>query len=272
MFPRWIGWLWLVAGATGVAAAVAVSSFGVAFIGSSSTAAVDTLEVTRDLLGTVDDTIGTVDDTLASVITGLDTLETSVSNGATTLTDVARLANDIGTVATVTVPDSLDSLREGMPQLIATAGVVDGVMRALSFVGADYDPEAPLDDSLRDLDLRLGVIPDQLRSQGDGFEQAAQGIADFGAASVGIARDIGDIRANISNSAELLGDYSANAEEALSVIDAIQTQILDQSRAAQVIVVVLGVALAVGQTVPIVAGMWVLKGTAGPIDTAAVPD
>jgi hypothetical protein len=262
MIPRWLGWLWLVAGAVGVAASVAIASFGAAFIGSTSDSAVDALDVTRELLVTVGDTAGTVDDTVTSVADGLGTLERSVLEGAGTLTDVSRLASDLGEMATTTIPESLDALRDTMPQLITTAGVVDGVMRTLRFVGVDYNAEVPLDDSLVELDLRLAVIPDQLRSQASGFDEAARGIADFGAASVGIASDIGTIRDNLAGSSELLTGYTEQVSEAVAVLDSIEAQILDQSAAARVMVLVLGVALALGQTVPIAAGLWTVRSTA----------
>lgn len=259
MIPRWLGWLWLVAGAVGVAASVAVASFGAAFVVSTSEAGVDALEVTRELLETVGATAGTVEATVTSVTEGLDTLEQSVVDGAGTLSDVSRLADDLGELATTTIPESLDALRDTMPQLIATAGVVDGVMRTLRFVGVDYDPDVPLDDSLVELDLRLAVIPDQLRSQAGGFDEAAQGIADFGAASVGIATDIGTISDNLVGSSEILTGYTEQVTEAVAVLDSIEAQIVDQSAAARVIVLILGVALALGQTVPIAAGLWVLR-------------
>ncbi|MGF1667433.1 MAG: hypothetical protein ACFCVC_14320 [Acidimicrobiia bacterium] len=259
MIPRWLGWLWLVAGVVGVAASVAVASFGVAFIGSTTQAGVDALDVTRDLLETVGATTDTVEETVTSVTEGLGTLEQSVVDGAATLRDVSRLSADLGELATSTIPESLDALRATMPQLIATAGVVDGVMRTLRFVGVDYDPEVPLDGSLVELDLRLAVIPDQLRSQAAGFDEAAQGIADFGAASIGIASDIGTISDNLAGSSELLTGYTEQVGEAVAVLDSIEAQIVDQSAAARVIVLILGVALALGQTVPIAAGLWVVR-------------
>jgi methyl-accepting chemotaxis protein len=260
MVPRWLGWVWLSAGVIGVAGAVAVASFGVAFVESSTRAAVDALDATRALMDTVGDTAEAVDVTVGSVVEGLATLEGSVADGAATLSGVSRLADDLGRMATVTIPESLDALRDTMPQLIGTAGVIDGVMRTLSFVGANYDPDAPLDDSLRELDLRLAAIPEQLRSQAANFDDAAQGIADFGSASVGIASDIGDIQQNLDESRQVLTGYSERVDDALAVLDGIEQQLESQATAAKVIAIILGVVLAVGQTVPIAAGWWVLWG------------
>ncbi|MDH4308254.1 MAG: hypothetical protein OEX04_12330 [Acidimicrobiia bacterium] len=257
--PRWLGYVWLVAGAAGLAAAVAVASFGVGFVGSSTESAVEALSVGRQLLETVGDTTQAVRRVVGSTTGGLDTLEGSVVDAAGTLSEVSRLADDLGTLVTAEIPASLDELRGAMPQLIGTAGVIDGVMRALSFVGANYDPDAPLDDSLRALDQRLAVIPDQLRSQASGFSEAADGVAEFGVAAVAIASDVQTIREELAESSAVMDGYTATVAEGVAVLDDLESRLVEQASTARALIVFLGVALAVGQTVPLAAGLWVVR-------------
>jgi methyl-accepting chemotaxis protein len=253
-FPRWAGWVWLVAGGMGIVGALMLVVFGSTFVSSSVDTAGDALSVTEDLLGTVRDSAESVDATLASVTAGLDTVESSVADGATTLTRVARVADDLGRVVSEEVPASLDAIHAAMPQLIATAGVLDGAMRALSYVGANYDPDSPLDDSLRDLDLQISVIPNQLRSQAGSLSEAAQGIADFGASSLGIATDISKIRANLDESRRVIDGYRRVADRALPILTDLADQIERQATLARTLLVVVGLALATAHSLPLAIG------------------
>lgn len=256
--PRWLAIVWVTAGVVGFAASLAVAAFGARFIGGTARSALEIVEVTRGLLGTAADTAAVVDEIVGESADGLDTVEGSVAAGAETLDDVAGLAAELGTVVTSDVPESLEELRTAMPQLIATAGVVDGVMRTLSFVGVDYDPDAPLDEALRDLDVRLADIPLELRAQADGFAEAAEGIESFAGSTVDIAAEIGTIRQTLVDSRSVLSDYASTIDSGNEILDDLEVRLTDQVDVAQAALVVLGVALAIGQTVPIMLGLWLL--------------
>lgn len=256
--PRWLAITWLSAGVVGAITAVLVAFLGSRLVTAGSESGLEILAVTRDLLATAGDTAATIEVIVGDAADGLATVEGSVASGAATLSEVADLADDLGSVVSEDLPESLDALRETMPQVIATAGVIDGVMRTLRFVGVDYDPDAPLDDSLRALDEQLAEIPGELRAQADGFDAAASGIADFAGSSVDIAREIGTIRATLSGSTEILADYDATVSRGIRVLDELQDRLERQISAARIGILVLGLALAVGQTIPIAIGWWAL--------------
>lgn len=60
------------------------------------------------------------------------------------------------------------------------AGAIDGTLRALSFVGVDYDPDTPFDDSLRTVESALAELPQDLRDQ-------AQSLRDLVPVAAGLA-------------------------------------------------------------------------------------
>lgn len=251
----------------GLVSALLVGWLGAGFIGSSADYGLEVLGVTRDLLATAGETAATIEEIAGEAAQGLETVEGSVASGAGTLSDVAGLADDLGTVVTSDIPDSLDALRATMPQVIATAGVIDGVMRTLRFVGVDYDPDAPLDDSLRAVDTQLAVIPGELRTQAADFEAAAAGISAFAGSSVDIARELGAIRSTLEGSSSILADYDVTVRRGTAVIDDLEAQLERQIGFARTVTLVLGIALAVGQTVPIAAGWWALRtGSTVPAD------
>jgi hypothetical protein len=257
--PRWLGWTWVVAGGCGLVAATAVAAFGSAFVGSTARSATEALGVTEELLLTVGETATALDLSLAGIDEGLETAQTSVSDAAVTLTQVGRVTDDLGAVATDAIPASLDQLRDGMPQLIATAGVIDGAMRALRFVGVDYDPDAPLDDALRELESELADLPLELRDQAEAVAEVSEGISDFGGDALAIAGDIGLIQDRLTASREVVAGYPEVAEEGRRIIAEARERISAQAGIAKVTVLILGIAIAVGQTVPIAVGWWILR-------------
>lgn len=257
--PRWLAVTWLSAGLVGLAASLAVAAFGSVFAATTTASALEALTVTEGLLVTVGETADAIDETLVGVEGGLETVQGSVGDAAVTLTQVARVADEMGEVATETIPESLDRLGETMPQLISTAGVVDGAMRALRFVGVDYDPSEPLDDALRELDSQLAGIPAELRGQAEAFDEASDGVADFGYDALTIAEDVGVIQERMESSRQVIAGYTEAAEGALAVISGLQDRLEFQAAAARVTVLVLGIAIAVGQTVPIAFGWWALR-------------
>lgn len=257
--PRWLAVSWISAGIVGLISALLVGWLGAGFIGSSTEYGLEVLGVTRDLLATAGKTAATIDEITGEAANGLATVEGSVATGAGTLSDVAGLADDLGNVVTSDIPESLDALRATMPQVIATAGVIDGVMRTLRFVGVDYDPDAPLDDSLRAVDAQLAVIPGELRAQAADFEAAAAGISAFAGSSVDIARELGAIRSTLRQSTSILAEYDATVRRGTKVLDDLEAQLEGQIGFARTVTLVLGLALAVGQTVPIAAGWWALR-------------
>lgn len=260
VIPRWLAIVWVIAGVVGMLASVAVAVAGSRFVKESAESGLEIVEVTRGLLVTASETAAVVDEIVTESASGLETVEDSVATGATTLDEVAVLADDLGQVVTNDIPESLEELNAAMPQVIATAGVIDGVMRTLSFVGADYDPDAPLDDALRDLDDRLAEIPGELRRQAEGFSLAAEGIATFAGSSVEIASELGAIRQTLDESREILTGYQATVDQGTEVLDDLELRLTDQVGFAKTVMTVLGLALAVGQTVPIAFGIWALRG------------
>ena len=249
----------MIAGGCGLVAATAITAFGSAFVASTTRSASEALGVTEDLLVAVTETATAVDLSLAGLEGGLETVQGSVSDAAVTLTQVGRVTEELGEVATVTIPDSLDQLRDSMPQLIATAGVVDGAMRALRFVGVDYDPNQPLDDALRALDMELADLPVDLRGQADAVAEVSRGISDFGGDALGIAGDISAIQDQLESSRDVIAGYPELAEEGRRIVAGARQEIVAQAGVARVTVLILGIAIAVGQTVPIAVGWWILR-------------
>jgi hypothetical protein len=98
-----------------------------------------------------------------------------------------------------------------------------------------------------------------LRQQAEGFEEAADGVAEFAGSTVEIATELGAIRQTLLDSQELLAEYETSIDEGNEILDDLETRLTDQVAFAGTALLLLGVALAIGQTVPIAFGYWALR-------------
>jgi hypothetical protein len=257
--PRWLAWIWTIGGIAGIILAIIGGALGYSFVTTSTSAATRSIDLGVDVLGSVADTAAILDGTFSDVSDSLRSVQLTLIDSAVTLTQVAKVTGDLGELVGRDIPDSIDAVRSTMPSLISTAGVVDATMRALSFIGVDYDREVPLDDALAALDQRLAAIPDDLRGQELVLDAVADQLSDFGGDTLVIGDDLADIRSRLTESDVLLDEYTAAADEASALLEELRQEIEWQGRTGRWIVVLLAVAVAMTQTLPIAIGWRVLS-------------
>ncbi len=257
--PTWLARIWLVGGIAGAVAGVAAAILAWSILGSAATASSRSVEVADELLESVGGTVVSVEDALLAVADGLRTTQQSAADASITLTQLSALTSNLGDLVSDDVPGSLDSVRASLAPIEATAGVLDGTLRALSFFGVDYDPETPLDEAIDDLDQRLADIPADLRRQGPLIQSAADSLNDFGSDTLVIADDLSELRRELIETATTIRGYEVTIDEASLLIDDVQTNLTGRLDLLKWVMVVIAMALAITQTVPITFGLWLLQ-------------
>ncbi len=243
----------------GAAAGIGAAVLAWSILGSTSTVSSRSVELADDLLVSVSGTVVSVEDALLAVADGLRTSQQSAADAAITLTQLSALTSNLGELVSEDVPGSLDSVRASLAPIEATAGVLDGTLRALSFFGVDYDPETPLDEAIDDLERRLADIPADLRRQGPLIESAADSLNDFGSDTLVIADDLSDLRRELRATAATVAGYQATIAEASALLDEVESSFTGQLDLLKWVAVAIAVALAITQTVPITFGLWALQ-------------
>jgi hypothetical protein len=245
----------------GAAAGIAAAILAWGMFGSAGTAASRSVVLADELLESVGGTVISVEDALLAVADGLRTTQQSAADASITLTQLSALTSNLGDLVSDDVPGSLDSVRASLAPIEATAGVLDGTLRALSFFGVDYDPETPLDEAIDDLDQRLADIPADLRRQGPLIQSAADSLNDFGSDTLVIAGDLSELRRSLIDTAATVGGYEVTIDEAARLIDDVQTNLTGRLDLLRWVTVLIAMALAITQTVPITFGLWLLQGS-----------
>ena len=257
--PPWLARTWLIGGMIGAAAGIGAAVLAWSILGSTSTVSSRSVELADDLLVSVSGTVVSVEDALLAVADGLRTSQQSAADAAITLTQLSALTSNLGELVSEDVPGSLDSVRASLAPIEATAGVLDGTLRALSFFGVDYDPETPLDEAIDDLERRLADIPADLRRQGPLIESAADSLNDFGSDTLVIADDLSDLRRELRATAATVAGYQGTIAEASALLDEVESSFTGQLDLLKWVAVAIAVALAITQTVPITFGLWALQ-------------
>ena len=256
--PTWLARTWLIGGIVGAIAGLIGAGFAWVVLGAAADTSVRSLELASDLLDSVGGTVISVDAVLDDVSDGLRTTQQSMADASVTLTQLSALTSNLGGLVGEDIPASLDSVRASLAPIQATAGLLDGTLTALSFVGVDYDPEVPLDEAIDDLDARLAEIPQRLRDQAPLIESAAESLSGFGGDTLTIAQDLSDLRTRLSEASFTVGSYRQTVTEADALLADVESAVGSRLTVLRVAIVVLGLGLATTQTVPIAFGWWLL--------------
>ncbi len=257
--PPWLARTWLIGGIAGAAAGIGAAILAWSVLGSVETASSASVELADDLLVSVTGTIESVEDVIGAVADGLRTTQQSAADASITLTQLSALTSNLGDLVSEDVPGGLDSVRASLAPIEATAGILDGTLRALSFFGVDYDPETPLDEAIDDLDQRLADIPADLRRQGPLIESAADSLNGFGSDALVIAGDLSDLRRELIATGNTVRGYQATIDDAALLLADIETNLTGRLDLLKWVTVAVAMALTITQTVPITFGLWLLQ-------------
>ncbi len=232
-----VGLLGGVAGAAWILGARALLQDAIA---TTRTAAEDLDGLVSGLVVTLD----TSSETLASV-------ETAVGDGAVELARISSIGREVGGVVTGDVPAALDGVRGALPALEDSARVLDRTMRALRFLGVDYDADKPLDESIGEIDVLLGDIPTTLRDQASRFEETIEGVTNLSTEALAVSGQVGMVGEALDDLAGTVGELSITAADMLGVLDRLDGLVGGGGVALAGLVLVGGIAFSASQ-----AGLW----------------
>lgn len=240
----------------GLIAALVGGVVGWRLLGQAEVALRDSLQLSRDTLVALDasagvaaDSIDTLGTSLASLEATADALDGAFADGEVLLADLAELVR--GDVAS-----SIAAIDGALPGLIRVAGTIDGTLSALSRLplGPAYDPEESFADALRELDTSLEGLPAQLQEQAGLIEDTGANLDQVGGGIAELATQLAGFEATLQQSAELLDTYEATIADGTALVDDAVDDLGLQLQLGRAAVVLLAVAFAALQVVPLQLG------------------
>lgn len=249
-----LGRVFLAIGVFGLAIAVLIGTVGVVVVIRLSGSMERSLAAATSALDSVDGTVELAATTIGTMSGSLDTVVAVTDRAEEALDAAAGIVDESGSVVTTDVSDGLDAVLAALPAIERVAAVVDGTLRALSFVGVGYDPETPFDEAVADLETALGDLPGRLRAQEQPLADLADVFRGFGTSSVLIARDLEMVQTQVDDALLLLDEFESTTAEAGVLVSKIQDDLVMLRLLLLGAVVLLAAVLAALQVVPLAFG------------------
>lgn len=205
------------------------------------------LNVTGEALGSVRSTVEVADAVLDTTVEGVGTANDGLAEVAASTSDVAEVADDLARLTAAEIPDTIDAVRDALPPLIASAEVLDRTLRALSRLGLAYDPEVPLDESLRRIDRELAPLGAEIRAQSDALRRIGPRTERLGENLGALGENLTVVEERLADAEGLLSDYEQTTNRTRQTIAASADQLAVRSRLGYLLIGLAGLAgLAVG--------------------------
>lgn len=250
---------WLLAsGVLGIIASLVVGVVGWVLAGRLVATVDNVIGPTSGIVGDLADSIEASEVLFERTTEAIESIETASRSTVRTLTSVGDVLEETTEVAGEGLADSLETAVDTLPGLISTGRVIDNTMRALSFVGVDYDPDVPLDESLSDLEASLAPLPDQIRDQVALLEEVQTDLEDIAEDGRELSGVLLEARLDMMAAERVLRSASANATAAAENIEEIQAGVDTYDSLARVVVVAASLALLAASLAPTLLGFHLI--------------
>lgn len=187
------------------------------------------ISVSHSALDAIGQTIEAVDEVASSTSASLDSTAASVSSASSTLDGAVTAIEDVAEFLDQELPVTLDSIQMSMPAAIQAANAVDGTLRALSFVGVDYDPEEPFGESLARVNTALSSLPDEIRTQSETLRLLIPSAEQLSADTDSLSTSLDNVKEALSGFTSLTETYEITISDAETTIvettDSVDTSI-----------------------------------------------
>ena len=301
IFRRIIGILMIIVGIVGLIIAGAVAFYGRVAVDTVATSLNTTVGLLQNTVGTTVDSLESVKLTITEATSTVNTVSDTVGNLSTTLFDTQPLLAQVSTIATQTVPNSLDAVQQAIPNLAGIAGAIDTTLERLdnlkverailgvpfSFdLGINYSPTEPFDEAVLQIGDSFIGVPEQLRTLETSLGAAVDNISIIGT-------NISDLSTNLTAVGGTLTQFGPLLDQYIDVLNSTETSLLQAQQQFETnlnlikwIITGLGLWFAFYQIVPLYMGWRMLTGkdddddegrpvvlaTAGTTDTMTTAD
>lgn len=272
MFRRLLGVIMLLIAFGGIALGVFGIRLGHQLVDNIAVNLEQTLTLTSQSLDTVSETLVLAKASITDVNTVMETAETTADNLAQTVNDTRPLLDQISSVTSEQVPDSLETIEEAFPTLEQAAGVIDRTLVTLnSFridenilgldieydLGIDYAPEVPFDQSVRELGQGLEGLPESLRTLQIYINVTNSNLQTVSQDIRNLADDLNIVNGRVSDLDPILDNYIALITTTNDNTRQLRTQLNDQIQSIKNGITLVMVWLAITQIAPLYLG-WEL--------------
>lgn len=275
MLKRLFGLVIILVALLGAAIGGGLFIYGGETLDNVSREVVNLIDLTDRTLDNTRDGLVTTQASLADVNNSLDTVEATTRNLSRTISDTEPLINELNTLLTQEVPNSLDAVQQTLPNLISVAGTIDNTLETLSTfgfeqsffgiplafdLGIEYDPEARFDESVAELGESIETIPGQLRALEGDLTTTADNLDDLSGNLSTLADDLGTINETITEFDTVLGGYIVIIDDAKAELARLEASLPAQLEMLKTALLIVAVYVGLTQLAPLYLGLELLLG------------
>ncbi len=224
MIRRILGFIFLLIGIAGIVLGVSGNRLGRQVLDNLATAVSDALLLTSQSLDTVQQTLLLTKDTISVAGSSLDTVEMAANNLGDAIVEAQPVLDEIAQIASDDLPNSLEAIRETIPNVAQAAGVIDDTLVTLSRIGfeetipiinytiswnlgVDYSPTLPLDVAVLEIGESLEPLPGRLRVLEEQLLVTSANVASISDDVYLIADDLAEVNGQIAALSPLVDEY-----------------------------------------------------------------
>jgi ABC-type transporter Mla subunit MlaD len=205
------------------------------------------LNVSDDLLSTAEDGLTVVDNVLDNAGTSLTTLENTTDAIVKSMEDTTKLAANFSAFFK---NDLISTIKKTQISIIAaksSAKVIDTLLYGLSFLGIDYKPPEPLNESLSGVATSMDGLPASFREISTNLDTSSENINSLQGQVGLISKSLSDIRQNLDDARTVVLDYQTKIDDMQSWSQKIRARLPATMLILTIVLTLFLVALAVAQ-------------------------
>jgi hypothetical protein len=275
MIRRLVGLIIIIIGLGGIVLSLIGLSAAPRLIDTIGDSVEANLVLVSESLDTVQETLLLAQSTITEVTGGLDTVEETAVHLGQTLNQTQPLLDQVSTIASDEVPQSLDAIQATMPDLVQVAAAVDDTLTILNNfrvdeqilgipirfdLGINYDPAVPFDESVSSIGRSFEDLPDQLRNLDDYVVVANDNLSLISEDVLTISGDLDGVNGRIAELDPLLEDYLRIVVELNDTTRQTRQIILNELTNLRRIITIALVWVALSQIAPLYLGLALLRG------------
>ena len=227
----------------------------------------ENLDTTADALVSVKGTVEEVNDSVSTLSETASAL--SISVGST-----EPLFEQVKTVTTEDVPNTLQTVQETIPNIVTVAGTIDDTLTALSGfgfeqkffgreinidLGIDYDPTQRFDESMQALGDSLDGLPESLTGLSDDLDTTYASLEAVSTNIDTLSTDLAEINTQVETIPPLLDEYLVSVNSISDQLKEAESQLSVQLEQGKMVIMMIAIWFGLLQLAPLLLGIQLLR-------------
>jgi ABC-type transporter Mla subunit MlaD len=196
-------------------------------------------------LATLTDNIGLAGETMARVQDGLETTGAVLRDSSSSLSRLEAGMSDTAEILVGDLPDTLSAVAQALPGLIASTSQLEPALSSLSFLGVEYAPDVPLNQSLTQLQESLDPLPEELRASGELIATLSGDTAMLSGQASELAGSLEGIADDLADAGARLTEEAGSVDEARQLLEVERARLPVLERRARVVLTIFGTAVVI---------------------------